>query len=260
MNFLGDATVQCHGENELYVLGKLCMEPCLHDPSASKCCWVPSEIAQLFACCTQLGCCADTPPPTPPPACVDLHATCPKLKRQLDAINGSCLTTDFGGATGIAAYNGMHLADQCCASCKPSQSSHCDQCIADGHTHELCVAIGVCGRCSYPAACARCIAADSRLTITQCRSYGLDCTLGCAPAGAGRRRAQSGAAGGAAAQVSASSAAWSTFDKLMDCLAGAPPPALPPACVWPPLTSRHSLAPSEAHPRSPPVIFFDVLV
>ena len=57
--------LECHGKSDLYVLGKLCIEPCMIDrgrgDGVSNCCWVPSSIAHLFSCCDKYDCC---PKPT----------------------------------------------------------------------------------------------------------------------------------------------------------------------------------------------------
>jgi len=42
---------------ELFAVMSLCATPCMQDP-ASKCCFVPAEVAWMFPCCRELGCCA----------------------------------------------------------------------------------------------------------------------------------------------------------------------------------------------------------
>ena len=243
VTFLGNAKVRCHGQNELYVVSRLCVAPCMIDASASKCCWIPASIAQLFQYCPYVPhCCPDTPPPTPPPLCVDNFPTCPKLKAQLDRVNGSCSHTDVGQATGIAAYNGMHLVDQCCASC---QLDHCAKCIADGNSRGDCAAIGVC-KCSLSAACLRCMSFNDRFTRAKCASYGINCTeRNCSQVPSARRRAQAGAA---AAQVAASPHSSAVFHKLMGCLAGG---ASIQTCVSPVAPSTVAATPSAAPTASP---------
>ena len=61
----GPHILECHGKSDLYVLGNLCIEPCMIDrgrgDGVSNCCWVPSSIAHLFGCCDKYDCC---PKPT----------------------------------------------------------------------------------------------------------------------------------------------------------------------------------------------------
>ena len=261
VTFLGKMTLNCQGKGDAYVLGKVCLEPCISDPT-TRCCWVPAFMAQLFPCCGPYGCCPPTEAPTPspqtcahgmlkivsivpgelsvcapcadyvakeedckngefeaqsclancfanqPPAagvsdCKDQHARCPLLKQQLDAgVNGSCFTSDFGELTGVPAYSGVHLNDQCCASCQPG----CAKCLDDGHAPSLCTQIQACvgSSCAHPtlpANCVACMGASS--SKAQCESYGVSCTEDCADVAAAsptaHRRAQAGAA--AAVQV-----------------------------------------------------------
>ena len=122
----------------------MCTSPCMEDPS-KLCCWVPSVVSQIFGCCHQLKCCADDDVTqrvnasvhTP---CVDSHATCPQLKKQLDAIGGSCLTDDMGKVTGIPTLSGLHLADQCCKSCCDAR---CRRCVAFGSVAQCSGVLGV---------------------------------------------------------------------------------------------------------------------
>ena len=159
-------------------------------------------MAHLFSCCTKYGCCGTThgkpttaPTTASPGVCYDQYTTCSNLKAQLDANHGSCFTTDMGDMTGVAAYNGVHLADRCCASCQPK----CVACLKDGNTHTFCITIGSCDAnlgCSLSKKCTACMAQRSK---AQCESYGVDCN--CISPSTSRRRAQSGAS---AMQVKAS--------------------------------------------------------
>ena len=147
---------------------------------------MPSVVSQIFGCCRPLHCCADDEKQqgeknsTHAP-CVDRHATCPKLKKQLDAIGGSCLTDDMGVVTGNPAYSGLHLADQCCKSC-----------------------------CS---ACRRCVATFG--SVTQCSAFeGVDCS--CAAQPKDRRRGQAVAA--AAVQVNGHETSRKLLAGVTSCL------------------------------------------
>ena len=55
VDFLGDATVRCHGYGDLYVLLSACTSPCVSDLNG--CCWVPPVVSSKFACCSELHCC-----------------------------------------------------------------------------------------------------------------------------------------------------------------------------------------------------------
>ena len=124
--------------------------------------------------------------------------TCASLKAELDTNKGSCFTTDVGEAVGEPKYNGMHLADKCCASCQPG----CAACIAKGNPRSFCGTIGACHQsstCALPKKCTQCMAKNTK---ADCQSFGVDCTETCAStSSATHRRAQSGAS--AAVQVSA---------------------------------------------------------
>ena len=97
--------------------------------------WLLPQYIRAHACASDTG----------STECKDTHATCPRLKVELDTVNGSCFTTDMGKVTGNAAYNGKHLADECCASCSAATpGTHCAKCLADGHSRTVCAAIGVC--------------------------------------------------------------------------------------------------------------------
>ena len=212
VNYLGNATINCHGFNDLFVLGKVCLVPCIND-KLQGCCWVPFTLAHLFSCCNQYGCCPKTPAPTPSPgassvACTDLFPTCPTLKTQLDAVHGSCFTADMGELTNVTAYRGMHLADKCCASCQPG----CAKCIAGGHTRAFCTTIHVCQAttCVLGKDCTACM---TQTTQAACSSYGVDCS--CPGQQSSRRRAQSSAA----VQVQAGTHASTRLSTLLDCLA-----------------------------------------
>ena len=142
----------------------------------------------------------------------------PQAEAQLDAINGSCFTTDVGEAMGVAAYNGKHLVDECCATCNAATlEPHCAKCLADGHSRTACAAIGVCN--CYPQACRDCLrAADAGklFTLSECMSYGFDCTEDCS-ATAHHRRTQSGTS--AAVQVKAGKQSSAQLTAVLDCVA-----------------------------------------
>ena len=167
VTFLGKMTLNCHGKDDAYVLGKVCLEPCISDPT-TRCCWVPTFMEQLFACCGPYGCCPDTKAPTPTPTvvavgtCKDQHTRCPLLKKQLDAVDGSCFSSDVGELTSVPAETGLHLVDQCCASCQPG----CVTCLATGHPRSFCTGVGACvdSNCAHPtlpAACVKCMGQSS---------------------------------------------------------------------------------------------------
>ena len=243
-DFLGNAKVQCHGQEDLYVVNKLCVQPCFADTakSPSKCCWVPSLLAHMFDCCSALGCCVGSRPSIAAPPCVDQYPTCPKLKAQLDQRNGSCATTDVGWVTGLPQFNGLHLQDKCCASC----TDYCALCMKD-NTRLECKAIGVCSNCTYGAACMRCMTIAAKFTAAKCASYGIDCTEHCSSTGFGRRRRVQSASAGA--QVSASVESSAVFVKLMDCLArgGKPRACIPGSRTSSPTTQPTTLT-SSTHP------------
>ena len=221
VNFLGNVAVQCHNFNDVFVLLKTCVAPCMDE--AKGCCWLPSDLAIYYDCCGSLGCCGVTPAPTPAPTtgqCIDMHPTCPSLKKQLDDHGESCFTADLGDVTGDVSVSGKHLVDECCASCGGNGGGgHCTQCVAAGHTKDECMAAGVC-KCSFPAACRRCISVNSEtFTKAQCASFGIDCTENCTQGSATRRALQGGSGGGGGTQVTASTASAARLKTLMDCLA-----------------------------------------
>ena len=203
--FLGKAVLQCNGISDVEVLLTVCVDPCISDPSQG-CCWVPTFAAPLFGCCEPYGCCHKTNAPTPAPTldasatgCKDMHTTCPRLRTELDAHNGSCFTSDFGQVTGVAKFNRMHLNDQCCASCQP----HCASCLSDGHDRGYCAAIGVCRaslHCTLPKTCKLCM---TQSTLAQCKAYGIDCKETCTESNVtpAHRRLQAVGAGAVAVQV-----------------------------------------------------------
>ena len=228
VNFLGKATLQCHGFNDLFVLGKVCLEPCISDESQG-CCWIPPVLSHFFSCCGKYHCCPETRAPTPAPAaaalanCTDNFPTCPMLKKKFDQINASCFTSDAGAVLHNSKFNGVHFVDQCCASCRPASTDHCAQCIAHGHSHSMCTKIGVC-HCSYSAKCMQCLGvSDSggQTTVDECQSYGIDCTENCSgsstPRVQGHRRVQGGAA--AAVQVQAGGQSNKQLNAILNCLA-----------------------------------------
>ena len=149
-------------------------------------------------------------PPTS--TCKDQYPTCVSLKAELDATNGSCYTTDVGEAVGEPKYNGMHLAEKCCASCQPG----CAACIASGNARSFCDTIHAChasSTCTLPKDCISCMAQNTK---AKCESFGLGCTETCAPSTM-HRRAQGGAA--AAVQVQAGESSGTKLTKVLDCLA-----------------------------------------
>ena len=101
VNFLGNVVVQCHNFVDVFVLNKMCVEPCMHEQKG--CCWVSPDISGYFDCCASFGCCGPTQAPSPAPTtlttCTDLHPTCPSLKQQLDDIGKTCFD-DMGEITG----------------------------------------------------------------------------------------------------------------------------------------------------------------
>ena len=118
-NFLGYTAISCSGSGpvaDTRAALEMCSVPCTEDTS-QPCCWVPSSVSQLFSCCRSLGCCVEQSSGSSAP-CEDKRATCPKLKKQIDAAGKSCYTDDLGALTNISAYAGMHLADQCCPGLK----------------------------------------------------------------------------------------------------------------------------------------------
>ena len=117
--FLGYTAISCSGSGpvaDTRAALEMCSVPCTEDTS-QPCCWVPSSVSQLFSCCRSLGCCVEQSSGSSAP-CEDKRATCPKLKKQIDAAGKSCYTDDLGALTNISAYAGMHLADQCCPGLK----------------------------------------------------------------------------------------------------------------------------------------------
>ena len=115
VNLLGNVVVQCHNFVDVSVINKICVEPCMHEHKG--CCWVSPDISYnvMFSSCASLGCCGPTqapsPAPTAPTSCTDLHPTCPKLKKQLDATGKTCFD-DMGQITGDITMRGMHLVDE----------------------------------------------------------------------------------------------------------------------------------------------------
>ena len=117
-------------------------------------------------------------------------------------------STDFGEITGVAAYNGMHLVDECCASCQPK----CATCLEDGNTRTFCTMIGSCHtECTRSSQCVTCMA---KRTEAQCESYGLHCACPTAPSSS-RRRAQGISA---AVQVHANPQSVKTLGTVLECL------------------------------------------
>ena len=230
VKFLGTATLQCNGYSDLFVLSKVCVEPCIHDDSQG-CCWVPPVLAPYFTCCGKYGCCPATTAPTPPPIdtaisvpeCKDLHSNCPHLKARLDTLHASCFNTDLGSLLGNSTYNGMHLVDQCCASCHatlsiPATDGYCAMCLARGHTQTRCTLMGVC-HCTYSAQCLQCTGHTDDVTAQECESYGIDCSSNCTNttrASVKHRRAQGGAT--AAVQVQANGHSTTLLTRILNCL------------------------------------------
>ena len=118
--------------------------------------------------------------------------------------------------TGVPQFNGMHLNDQCCASCQP----HCASCLSDGHDRGFCTKIGACRAsvfCTLPTKCTVCM---TQSTVAQCKSYGIDCKETCtesnvAPA---HRRLQAAGTGAVAVQVQRGAVSRKRLDALLKCL------------------------------------------
>ena len=142
-----------------------------------------------------------------------MYPTCQKLKKQLDAVNGSCFSDDMGELTGSPDLEGKHLEDGCCATCKPDENAGCTKCLASGQPRAFCTAIGACGDSCRPC--------SVHQVHTGCHAsavpIGIDSVQICDGASIHRRIKGSGAA--AAAQVSTNKASTTRFKQLMDCLA-----------------------------------------
>ena len=92
VNFLGTATLQCRGNRDLYVLGKLCLATCMHDdtPDHPGCCWVPPDIAHLFGCCNKYGCCPGKSACVLPKICKQCMAAASKPKAWCESKGIDC--------------------------------------------------------------------------------------------------------------------------------------------------------------------------
>ena len=174
IKLLQNVQLECHGFDELYVLSKTCVQPCIS--TTNGCCWIPPILSQWFPCCASLGCCPQTDSPTAAPTtasmppsttCVDKHPTCPELKAELDEQGMSCFTADLGEASGDASLNGKVLADQCCATCGLPTDKNCAKCML-GNSRAFCVKINVCHvnkECALPADCAMCITQSTKTEL-----------------------------------------------------------------------------------------------
>ena len=123
VNFLGKATLQCLGYTDLFVLGKLCLQPCMADESQG-CCWIPQEIAMLFGCCAKYGCCPPTAAPTATPTTTPTDAPCKQGTLKIATAGSSyCVACETHVAKAADCSNGDFDAASCLATCFPTAAA-----------------------------------------------------------------------------------------------------------------------------------------